>query len=120
MSVLDTFVVGIAPDHWPALVAVAVLPGVVRLAQRVGAQRRSVATALDAGPPAGRTPPPVGLPVRLAAWLLGISAAAHLALPLGHHDEPLLVAGFLGSGVAYGWLAVRAGAGSAGARRARC
>src|SRR4029450_2714179 len=42
------------------------------------------------------------------AWLLGISAAVHLALPLGHFDGLLLAAAFVGSGAAYAWLAVRA------------
>ncbi len=112
MSVLDTFAVGIAPDHWPALVAAVALPGVVRLAQRVRAQRHSLAVQL--GQPVAvpaRPVEPVALVPRLAGWLLGLSAAIHLALPLGHHDEPLLLAGFLGSGVAYAWLALRAARG---------
>ena len=43
-----------------------------------------------------------------AAWLLGITAVIHLALPLGHSDNWLLTVGFLGSGAAFAWLAVRA------------
>jgi hypothetical protein len=51
---------------------------------------------------------PVDLPTRTFAWLMAASAAVHLALPTGHHDNPVLVAAFLGSGAAYGWLAYRA------------
>ncbi len=43
-----------------------------------------------------------------AAWLLGVAAAVHLALPLGHFDGPLLTIAFVGSGAAYAWLAIRA------------
>ena len=56
-----------------------------------------------------------------AAWLLGISAAVHLALPLGHFDGPLLTVAFLGSGAAYAWLALRAWEGrTLAAVRRRC
>ena len=37
-----------------------------------------------------------------------MSAAVHLALPLGHFDGPLLTVGFLASGAAFAWLALRA------------
>ncbi len=43
-----------------------------------------------------------------AAWLLGIAAAVHLALPLGHYDGPVLTVAFLASGAGYAWLAMRA------------
>jgi hypothetical protein len=109
VSVLETFAVGIAPDHWPALVAAAALPAVVAVARRVSTQRRALAAQL--GNAVSAPTAPVPLVPRLVAWLLGLSAAVHLALPLGHHDDPLLLVGFLGSGVAYGWLALRAARG---------
>jgi hypothetical protein len=42
------------------------------------------------------------------AWLLGIAAAVHLALPLGHFEQVLLTLAYVGSGAAYAWLALRA------------
>jgi hypothetical protein len=39
---------------------------------------------------------------------MAVSAAVHLTLPLGHHDNPVLTAAYLGSGVVYGVLAYRA------------
>jgi hypothetical protein len=95
MNAWDAFWVGIAPQHRPAVVAallVFVGAGLLRVRRRVPA-----------------TPAPGTGPVeRWAAALLGVSAAVHLALPLGHNDNGLLTAGFLGSGIAYAWLALRA------------
>jgi hypothetical protein len=91
---IEAFLVGIAPDHWPPLVAVALLPVLVLVVRRL-----RPATAPGPRPTVVR---------RWAAWLLGICAVVHLALPLGHHDQPVLTVGFLASGAAYAWLAVRA------------
>src|SRR5262249_45227367 len=79
---------GIAPDHIPALLAPLVL---------------LVAKILRPSPV-----PAVALPTRVFSGLMWVSAAVHAALPLGHHDNLALTAAFLGSAVAYGWLAQRA------------
>jgi hypothetical protein len=100
----EAFWVGIAPEHRPALVAaVLVFVG-------LGALRRLSARGVVAVRPPVR---PVPLTDRWAARLLAVSAAVHLALPLGHHDGGWLTAGFLGSGVAYAWVALRAAQGRA-------
>src|SRR5262245_658514 len=104
----ETFAVGIAPMHMPALVAAMLLPVLVYVVRRLRTP------AIPSAPTA--EPTTVGLaqpyrpdPVRMwAAWLLGIAAAVHLALPLGHFDGPLLTIAFVGSGAAYAWLALRA------------
>jgi hypothetical protein len=85
MNAVQIFLAGIDPDHVPALLA----PFALLLFPYL---RRAPADAST----------------RTFAWLMAVSAAVHLALPLGHHDNQLLVAGFLGSGAAYGWLAYRA------------
>lgn len=88
MSPGQIFLAGIDPDHVPALLA---------------------PLGLLLFPYLRRAPADVS--TRTFAWLMAVSAAVHLALPLGHNDNQLLVAGFLGSGAAYGWLAYRALAG---------
>jgi len=95
VSPVDAFWVGIAPQHVPALVAACLLPVLVFGVRRLRA-------------PGARPSPAVGAVRLWAAWLLGIAAAVHLALPLGHFDGPLLTIAFLGSGAAYAWLAMRA------------
>jgi hypothetical protein len=94
VSPLESFAVGIAPQHAPALIAALLLPILVFVVRRLRPPtvqvRRSTMVEL------------------WAAWLLGISAAVHLALPLGHYDGPVLAIGFVGSGAAYAWLAMRA------------
>jgi hypothetical protein len=97
----QAFAVGIAPMHLPALIAALLLPIVVLVVRRL---RTPV---LPGAAPRARHHKP-DLVQTWAAWLLGISAAVHLALPLGHFDGLLLTAAFLGSGVAYAWLAIRA------------
>jgi hypothetical protein len=100
---VQTFVVGIAPDHVPALVAAILLPIVVLVVRRLRGPAIPGGASED---PAVR---PARDPVRVwVAWLMGISAAVHLALPLGHFDGLLLTLGFVGSGAAYAWLALRA------------
>jgi len=91
MNGLDTFLVGIAPQHAPALAAALVLPFVVWLARRLGLLSPVAMSTSD----------------RWVMWLLGIAAAVHLALPLGHADSPLSTLGFLGTGIAFVWLALR-------------
>jgi hypothetical protein len=104
MSAWDAFVVGIAPQHMPALVAAAILPVLVYAARRL--RTRTRAELGFTGPvPRVRA---AGVLDTWAAWLLGIAAAVHLALPLGHFDGPLLAAAFVGSGAAFAWLALRA------------
>jgi hypothetical protein len=106
MNPVESFVVGIAPMHAPALFAVMLLPVLVFVVRRLRA---------PVIPGSGTTGPltvvlrPKVPTVRLwAAWLLGISAAVHLALPLGHYDGPVLTAAFVASGAGYAWLALRA------------
>jgi hypothetical protein len=104
----EAFAVGIAPMHMPALVAAMLLPVLVYVVRRLRAPVVPAAQAAEATPvvPAAPYRPD---PVRMwAAWLLGIAAAVHLALPLGHFDGPLLTIAFVGSGAAYAWLALRA------------
>ena len=96
MNMWESFVIGLAPDHLPALVAAALLPLLIWAARRSGLDARVAAVG------------PVGPVDRWAAALLGFAAVVHLALPLGHSDSLLLVIGFLASGVGYGWLAFRA------------
>jgi hypothetical protein len=101
MNPVQTFLVGIAPDHVPALFAALLVPIVVLVARRL--RLPGVRSPVDG---ARQTEPRT---VRLwVAWLMGISAAVHLALPLGHFDGTLLTLGFVGSGLAYAWLALRA------------
>ncbi len=128
MSPWEAFFVGIAPQHVPALIAVSLLPVLVLVVRRL-----RPATAARFGPPhahRGRLRPRplsresdrLGYVGRLrkrrrlgpmwfgrrAPRLLGIAAAVHLALPLGHYDGPVLTVAFLASGAGYAWLAMRA------------
>ncbi len=104
MNPVAAFAVGIAADHIPALIAALLLPMFVNAARRL----RSPAGLGQTGWRRVAGGPPATTVQRWAAWLLGIAAIVHLALPLGHHDEPLLTIGFLASGAVYAWLAVRA------------
>lgn len=88
MNPIGAFFAGIAPEHALALAVALVLPMFITLIRGRG-------TPID----------------QWAAVLLAVSAAVHLALLLAHRDSPLLTVGFLGSGVAYAWLALRARAG---------
>ncbi|WP_027341734.1 hypothetical protein [Hamadaea tsunoensis] len=86
MGALRTFVTGIAPEHLPAF-----LVGLL------------VAVGLPFLRPADRPP---FVADRWAVTLLGVAAAVHVALPLGHHHGSyLLQAGFLLDGLAYALLA---------------
>jgi hypothetical protein len=101
MNTAEAFATGIAPGHLPALVAGLVLPLLLFAARRV-ASRSSRAAALLVVPVA------VPLTDAVGAYLLTSTAGVHLALPLTHHDSPWLAAALLGSGVAFGFLAMRA------------
>lgn len=93
MTTMQTFFAGLDPDHIPGLLAgvlLALLAPLTRLWRRSG------------------TRPAVPVSDRFAGWLLADSAAIHLALPIGHHDDPVLTFLFLASGVAYGVLGWRA------------
>jgi hypothetical protein len=121
MNQLETFVVGIAPMHLPALLAAMLLPILVLVVRRLRSPIMSgqVPPATGPGLPVAPAPAAVGSTAQLPAaaprtvriwmaWLLGIAAAVHLALPLGHFDGVLLTMGYVGSGAAYAWLALRA------------
>ncbi len=109
MNAGQIFVAGIAPDHVPALCAAVLVPILV-LGHRYLSPRLSAEfDAADFDPDATVSIRlPASLPTRVFGWLMAISAAVHLALPLGHHDNGALTVAFLASGVAYGWLAYRA------------
>jgi hypothetical protein len=99
------FFIGIAPDHVAAVgalvvAAVLVVPAarVVRAHAGLGAPR---AVRLREGWVAA------GTGNRWAAALLAAAGVIHLGLPLGHGGALITVA-FVGSGVAYCWLALRA------------
>jgi hypothetical protein len=89
----QTFWAGIAPDHAAALILTALLPGAWWLHRTLTGPR----------PTAG---PPLPLTHRWAIAGLAATGVLHVALPLGHHDNPWLNAGFLAAGAAYLWLAV--------------
>ncbi len=92
MTTWQTFVAGFDPDHLPAFFAGLLYALAVPIYGRLTG-RRSPAPAAD----------------RLAGHLLIDSAVIHAALPIGHHDDPVLTILFLASGVAYGvlgWLAI--------------
>ena len=124
MNPLAAFFAGIAPEHVPALLAALLLPvlwWLVRRFQRTdsahpGAPVRvagsagttgSLWTAASAWTAAPVDRPPLMLTERWAAALLAVSAAVHLALPLGHLDGPLLALGYVAAGAGYAWLVVR-------------
>lgn len=109
MNPVETFAAGIAPMHLPALIAAVLLPVLVLVVRRLHAPvipGETPPTSPGSSTVVGPQPPDA---VRLwTAWLLGIAAAVHLALPLGHFDGVLLTLAYVGSGVAYAWLALRA------------
>jgi hypothetical protein len=116
VSEWELLVTGIAPEHVPALVAAILLPALVLGYRRLAGRTREVGVILHDDAPAPITPPVPARPAlpvndRVAAWLMGIAAIVHLALPLGHHDEAWLTVAFLADGVAFGALALRATAG---------
>lgn len=83
MTALQTFWTGIDPSHVAAFAA-----------------GLAVAVVLPFIP--GGSPFPAD---RWARTLLGVAAAVHIALPIGHPGPPLLAAGFVLSGLVYGVLA---------------
>jgi hypothetical protein len=92
MNTWQTFAAGFDPDHLPALYAGILYALAVPLYGRLRPR------------PASKTP----YADRVAGHLLADSAAIHLALPIGHHDNLVLVVLFLASGVVYGVLGWRA------------
>jgi hypothetical protein len=108
MNPAETFAAGIAPMHVSALVAAMLLPVLVLVVRRLRSPMipegspSALSTVYTSRP---RQPDTVR---RWVAWLLGIAAAVHLALPLGHLDGVLLTLAYVGSGAAYAWLALRA------------
>jgi hypothetical protein len=90
VSTLQTFFAGIDPDHVPALLA--------------GLLYAVVATATSLVRRGSGAVSNVPLSDRVAGRLLMDSAVIHVALPIGHHDDPTLTVLFLLSAVAYGWL----------------
>jgi hypothetical protein len=112
----ELFLAGIAPEHVPALVAALLLPALVLGYRRLAGRTSEVGVILRADAPAPIPAPArvrrvVPVDERVAAWLLGVAAIVHLALPLGHHDDAGLTVAFLVDGAAFGWLALRAAAG---------
>ena len=102
---MTDFLTGLAPDHRAALgvlvfAAVLVLPA-TRIVRAHALLRAPWAMRLRAGWAAA------GTGERWAAALLAVAGVIHVGLPLGHGGAVTTVL-FLGSGVAYGWLALRA------------
>jgi hypothetical protein len=112
MTEWQLFVTGFSPEHVPALLAALLLPVLVYWYRRLSAATRGAGVVLRAQGPAGPAPrPPLPVDDRVAAWLLGLAAIVHLALPLGHHDEAWLTVAFVLDGAGFGWLALRAASG---------
>ncbi len=91
MNTWQIFTTGFDPDHLPALyggIVYAIGWAIYWYVRR----------------PASKAP----IADQVAGHLLADSAAIHLALPIGHHDDPVLTFLFLASGVAYGVLGWRA------------
>ncbi len=87
MNPWTSFWVGIAPDHAAALIVTALASAILWF------NRKLI--------------PPMPLTQRWAFAGLVITGVLHLALPIGHNDNPWLTAGFLVVGVAYLWLAAQ-------------
>jgi hypothetical protein len=103
---VEAFFHGIAPQHVPALVA-----GLLAAVWLTMATRGAPAARIPAAPGAAGVP---GVPEaqwvvrRWAGVLLGVSAAAHLALPLMPHHGPLVSGAFVLSGAGFAFAALRA------------
>ncbi len=130
MNGWQAFTAGIDPGHVPALVAGLLFPvGLVatrRLRGRTRALRATLTTESTVDTPRstvdtprstvdshgstvdGAAAGPASLADRFAGVLLGVSAAVHLALPLGHHDSAAKTVAFVASAAGYGWVAWRA------------
>lgn len=93
MNPWQTFWAGIAPDHAAALIITALLPGIWWLQRTIM--------------PQPTTNEPLPLLHRWAIAGLAATGVMHLTLPIGHHDNAVLTLGFLATGAAYVWLAVR-------------
>jgi hypothetical protein len=106
---MSGFAEGIAPDHWPALLAALLLvPGAWWLRGRV---ERSAAAGAGWAVTLRRRWAALPDPARWAVWLLATTAVVHAALPLGHAGSPLLSLLFVASAAAYAALAWRVVAG---------
>jgi len=102
------FLIGIAPEHRPALLAAFALPLVLWIGALLVETGRVPAGGRIAAAYRSYRAAPVTL--KWLTWLLLTSAVVHLTLPLGHSDGGTGLL-FVGSGIAYGWLALRALAG---------
>jgi len=102
------FLIGIAPEHRPALLAAFALPLVLWIGALLVDTGRLPAGGRIAA--AYRSYGHAPTTVKWLTWLLLTSAAVHLALPVGHSDGGTGLL-FVGSGIVYGWLALRALAG---------
>jgi hypothetical protein len=90
MNPWQSFWSGIAPDHAAALIITVLAAGLWLLLGR-----NRIATI------------PLPITQRWAFAGLAITGVLHAALPVGHHDNPWLTAGFLVAGAGYLWLASR-------------
>jgi hypothetical protein len=105
MNSESTFVTGISPEHLPAFVAALLLIPAVWLGLRWLHGRSGDGDGL-----ASRLLlrwEAAAYARRLTALLLLTTGVIHLALPLGHHDSPVLTLMFWASGAAYTWLAFK-------------
>jgi hypothetical protein len=103
---MSDFGIGIAPAHAAALGCALVTPLLAVLGWRIVQARARLGFPLARRLRTGWAA--ADAPVRWAVWLLLLTGAVHLGLPLGHVDGAPLAVGFLTSGVGCGWLALRA------------
>lgn len=105
MNADSPLLIGIAPAHVPALLAAFVLPPVLWVGGLLlDAGRLSAGGAVARRYRAYRAAP---VAARWLTWMLLLTGAVHVALPLGHQDGGTWLL-FVGGGLGYGWLAVRA------------
>jgi len=105
MNTDSPLLIGIAPEHLPALLAALGLPCWIWLGALLVDAGRLPADGRTARRYRGYRAAPLDL--KWLTWLLLITAVVHLALPLGHAEGGTGLL-FLGSGLGYGWLAMRA------------
>lgn len=105
MNADSPFLIGIAPEHLPALLAAFLLPLGIRLGARLVDTGRLPAGGRVARRYHAYRAAPVAL--KWLTWLLLITAVVHLALPIGHAGGGTGLL-FIGGGLGYGWLAMRA------------
>jgi hypothetical protein len=101
----STLITGIAPEHFPALLAALAVPLALWLCLR-GLEEAAAGGSAWAGEIAARWHS-ASLSRRVICYLLLTTGVIHLALPLGHNDAPVLTLMFIAAGGAFVVLALR-------------